>query len=315
METNKAVARMVPGDLVEGYYLISNIQLKKNSAGKSYLAAVITDASGSIGAKLWNYTGKPEETDNGKVAMLRGEVSEFNGALQFIIQRIRMANEHDSYDPTALVPSAPIDPEQTLMDVRGITASIADEDYRVLSQTLLERHLDTFRTIPAAKSVHHAFLNGLLMHTANMLHTADFLSEVYAEVIDRSLLLSGVLLHDFGKEREFSRTQLGLVTDYSVEGELLGHLYLGAREVAQTARELGIPEEKSMLLQHLLLSHHGEPEYGAAVTPRCAEAELLHLIDLIDSRMEIYAEAYDSIPAGQFSQRLFALDRRVYRHR
>ena len=87
------------------------------------------------------------------------------------------------------------------------------------------------------------------------------------------------------------------------------------RSVAEAARELGVPEEKSMLLQHMLLSHHGEPEFGAAVRPQCAESELLSLIDLIDSRMEIYSEALTEVPVGQFSKKLFALDKKIYRHR
>ena len=159
------------------------------------------------------------------------------------------------------------------------------------------------------------FLSGLLMHTLNMLRLADFLAMQYADTVDRSLLLAGTLLHDFGKEQEFTFSDLGLVTDYSTKGQLLGHLVMGAQEVGEAAAQLGIPEEKSVLLQHLLLSHHGEPQFGAAVLPQCAEAELLSLIDQIDSRMEIYREVLAPLKAGEFSQRVFALDnRRVYKH-
>ena len=98
-------------------------------------------------------------------------------------------------------------------------------------------------------------------------------------------------------------------------GQLLGHLVMGAQEVAEVAAALGTPEEKSLLLQHLLLSHHGEPEFGAAVRPMCAEGELLSLIDAVDSRMEIYREALADVKPGEMSDRIFALDKRVYRHR
>ena len=152
------------------------------------------------------------------------------------------------------------------------------------------------------------------MHTLNMLRLADFLSAQYADTVNRSLLLTGTLLHDFAKEQEFTFSELGLVTDYSTKGQLLGHLVMGAQEVADVARELAIAEEKSLLLQHLLLSHHGEPDFGAAVRPMCAEAELLSEIDLIDSRMEIYAEALQDLPVGSFSNRIFALDKKIYRH-
>ena len=189
-----------------------------------------------------------------------------------------------------------------------------DADYRAVARTMLQRHLAAFRSIPAAKSVHHSFLSGLLMHTYNMLRAADFLAGLYPEVIDRSLLLTGTLLHDFAKEREFVFSDLGIVTEYSTAGQLLGHLVMGAQEVADVARELAIAEEKSLLLQHLLLSHHGEPDFGAAVRPMCAEAELLSYIDLIDSRMEIYAETLPSVPAGGFSGRIFALEKKIYHH-
>ena len=168
----------------------------------------------------------------------------------------------------------------------------------------------------AAKSVHHGFLSGLLMHTLNMLRLADFLAAQYADTVNRSLLLTGTLLHDFAKEQEFTFSELGLVTDYSTKGQLLGHLVMGAQEVAAIAAELDLPEEKATLLEHLILSHHGQPEFGAAVLPQCAEAELLSLVDQIDSRMEIYREVLAPLKAGEFSQRVFALDnRRVYKHK
>ena len=225
-----------------------------------------------------------------------------------------MAEAADDYDTALLVPTAPIDADAALADVQRLVASITDADYRSVAETILARHLDAFRRIPAGKSVHHSFLSGLLMHTYNMLRTADFLAGLYPEAIDRSLLLTGTLLHDFGKEREFAFSDLGIVTEYSTAGQLLGHLVMGAQEVADAARELGIPEEKSMLLQHLLLSHHCEPEFGAAVRPMCAEAELLSYIDLIDSRMEIYAETLPTVPAGSFSARIFALEKKIYHH-
>ena len=193
-------------------------------------------------------------------------------------------------------------------------ASIEDEDYRAVAEAMLERHGQALERIPAAKSVHHAFLGGLLMHTANMMKLADFLAELYRDTIDRSLLLAGTLLHDMAKEQEFVFAELGRATGYWVKGQLLGHLVMGAQEAARVAETLHVPEEKSVLLQHLILSHHGEPEFGAAVRPLCAEAELLSLIDAVDSRMEIYRETYDTMDAGTFSPRIFALEKKVFKH-
>ena len=150
------------------------------------------------------------------------------------------------------------------------------------------------------------------MHTWTMLRTADFLAGLYPETVDRSLLLAGTLLHDLSKAEEFSFSPLGLVTEYSLKGQLLGHLVMGAQEAARAAEELGIPEEKSVLLQHMILSHPGQPECGAAVVPMCAESELLSLIDTMDSRMEIYRETLEETPEGTFSKRIFALEKRIY---
>ena len=286
MEQNTRIADMVPGQQLQGFYILKDIRCKTSSNGSPFLSARIQDATGELDSKIWNYSGPLTGEDRGKVMLVRGEITECNGSLQ-----------------------------SALNEVREILASIEDGEYRSLCQTMLERHLDSFLTIPAAKSVHHAFRSGLLMHTLNMLRSADFLAGLYREVIDRSLLLAGAFLHDFGKEREMVRSELGLVTDYSAPGLLLGHLFMGAQEVSEIAREQGMAEEKAMLLQHLILSHHGQPEYGAAVEPQCAESELLSIIDLMDSRMEIYAEAVSELKPGSFSGKLYALDKAVYRHR
>ena len=315
MEYNKQLSQMVPGDRVEGFYILKEGTIKTSNSGKPFLSATLSDRSGNLDLKAWDYSGPvgaPE--DAGKVVKVRGDVTEYRGTTQLTASNIRMATAEDGYDVSALVPTAPIDRAETLEAVQTLVRSLEDPDYRQVAQTMLSRHLETFRGIPAAKSVHHSFLSGLLMHTANMLRLADFLAGLYPQIIDRSLLLTGTLLHDFAKEREFTFSQLGMVTDYSRKGQLLGHLVMGAQEIAQVAAELGTPEEKSLLLQHMILSHHGEPEFGAAVKPMFAEADLLSQIDMLDSRMEIYAETLPGVPAGTFSSRIFSLDKRIYHH-
>lgn len=315
MEYNKSVQDMVPGDKVEGFYLLKEAYQKVSSNGKPFLSAVIADKTGTIDVKVWDYSGPVgAQEDIGKVVKIRGDVSEFKGSPQLSLSNVRMALPEDNCDTSRLVAVAPIDRDETLEKVRALIASLEDSDYRQVAQRMLETHLEAFRSIPAAKSVHHSFLSGLLMHTANMLQLADFLAGLYPQVIDRSLLLTGTLLHDFAKEIEFQFSELGIVTDYSLKGQLLGHLVMGAQEVSDVCTELGTPEEKNLLLQHMILSHHGEPEFGAAVRPEFAEAELLSYIDLVDSRMEIYSETLPSVPAGSFSGRIFALDKRIYHH-
>jgi 3'-5' exoribonuclease len=148
-----------------------------------------------------------------------------------------------------------------------------------------------------------------------MLRIADFLAtEIYPTSVNRSLLLTGTLLHDFAKEKEYACSELGLVTYKTVEGILIGHLVLEDEEITQLGRELEIPEEKLLMLRHMILSHHGKPEYGAAVIPCIAEAELLSYIDLIDSRMEIYAENLETMEKESFSDKIFSLEKKIYNH-
>ena len=312
-----ALSQLQIGDAFTGFYLLKNISLKTTAAGKPFLSAVLADATGSMELKVWDYAGPITSADEGKVVKVQAEVSEYRGALQASARptRIRLATEDDSYVLSDLTPAAPIDPDSAYGRIQSLVSSMADSQYQLLCLEFLRRHGDGFRQIPAAKSVHHGFVGGLMMHTVYMLELADFLCRLYGDLINRDLLLSGTLLHDFAKLEEFTVSQLGLVTGYSTKGQLLGHLVMGAQEVAEIAKAQGMDEEKSVLLQHMLLSHHGQPEFGAAVVPMCAEAELLSYIDNIDSRMEIYRENLDKVPVVEFTQRIFALEKRIYRHR
>ena len=315
MEVGLSIAQMQRGMDVEGFYLLKAAFAKVTASGKPFLSAVLADTSGTIEAKVWDYSGPIGERDVGKVLKVRGSVSDYRGMPQLTVDKLRLAEDNDRVDVSKLVSVAPIDREAGYDEVKALVSTIEDADYRAVCEEMLRRHEAAFRTIPAAKSVHHGFLSGLLMHTLNMLRLADFLSAQYADTVNRSLLLTGTLLHDFAKEQEFTFSELGLVTDYSAKGQLLGHLVMGAQEIADIAKELDVPEEKSVLLQHLVLSHHGEPEFGAAVRPVCAESELLSYIDMIDSRMEIYREVLGATPLGGFSDRVFALDgKKLYHH-
>lgn len=303
------------GQNISGCFLLKQASMRSTTSGKPYLSGQLADKTAVVELKVWDYTGPIGEADQGKVIYMQGRVSEFRGSLQVTADRLRLAGPEDPYRLSDLVPSAPIDVNRTLAELEQMLSAMEDKDYQAVCREMLTRHREQFVTIPAAKSVHHSFLHGLLMHTVYMMKTALFLSKLYGEILDRDLLLAGAFLHDFAKMQEFTLSPAGLVSDYSVSGQLLGHLVMGAEETAQVCRELGTPEEKSMLLQHLILSHHGTPEFGAAVLPACAESELLSYIDMMDSRMEIYRETLDKTEPGTFSDRIFALDnRRIYRH-
>ncbi len=315
MEYNKWVANLEVGDEIEGFYILKTAQIKTSNSGKPFLAGVAADRSGAVDVKCWDYAGPLGAQDEGTVIKLRGSVTEYRGALQVILSRLRLAQADDQYNLGELVPVAPMDVDAGWRELLDMVDGLGDGDYRAVCRKVLERYGERFRSIPGGKSMHHSFVSGLLMHTLYMARIAEQLAGVYPEVVDRDLLVAGTILHDVAKCDEFVISPLGLVTEYSTKGQLLGHLVMGAQAVAEAAKELGIPEEKSILLQHMLLSHHGEPEFGAAVRPMCAEAELLSMIDLIDSRMEIYKETMEETEVGTFSKRVFALDKKIYRHK
>ena len=310
----QTIESLESGMHVEGFYLLKDASVKITTSGKPFLTGTLMDKTGTVEFKIWDYSGPVNSADAGNIIKIRGEANEYRGTLQIIGALIRRATPSDPYDVNELVPTAPIDKQGAFLQVRELLSQMKDPDYRNLCETMLDRHEAEFRNIPAAKSVHHSFLNGLLMHTSYMMRAAAFYADLYAEIVDRDLLLAGTFLHDLAKREEFLFSELGIVTDYSRKGYLVGHLVLGAEDVAEVGKELRMPEDKILLLQHLILSHHGKPEFGAAVRPMCAEAELLSYIDMIDSRMEIYREAYQEMEPGTFSERIFALENKVFKH-
>ena len=198
MDYNKMIADMAVSDEVEGFYILKAAYPKTTASGKPFLSATLSDRSGAIEIKVWDYTGPITAADEGKVVKIRGNVSEFRGTPQITVDRIRLADDNGQYDVSALVPVAPIDVDATMDELKSLIASIEDEDYRKVCQIFLEQHYDAWKNTPAAKSVHHGFLTGLLMHTTTMMKIADFLAGLYGDIIDRSLLLAGTFLHDFG---------------------------------------------------------------------------------------------------------------------
>jgi 3'-5' exoribonuclease len=164
---------------------------------------------------------------------------------------------------------------------------------------------------PAAQRMHHAERSGLLHHTTDMLRLANALLAVYPW-LNRDLLLAGVIIHDLGKIEEMKSDRTGNVTDYTRDGQLLGHLVRGITNLNRVAEETGVTSEAVVLLEHMLLSHHGESEYGSPKPPMFAEAEALHWIDIMDARMNTMKAVTDKTPPGAFSEKIFSLDRRVY---
>lgn len=300
---------------VEGFCLVKSMEVKKTAKGVPFLDLVLTDSSGEIGAKLWDYKEDVHsDVQLNALIKVRGTISMFNDAPQMRIDRVRAALEADGVKVEDFVPSAEYSGENMYNAIIKVVDSFENEDLKKLVSTMLERNKEMLLYYPAAFKLHHAIRGGLLYHTLSILRLAQRVAEVYP-CVDKDLLFSGVVLHDIAKLTEFNVSSTGVVSSYSVEGTLIGHLVKGAMEVAKTGEELGINEELLVLIEHMLISHHGEPEFGAAVRPMFLEAELLSELDLMDARVYEISQAVEQVDEGEFTSRQWALDnRKLYNH-
>ena len=189
-----------------------------------------------------------------------------------------------------------------------------DPDLKQLVLTRLEECGDKLNYYPAASKLHHAERSGLLHHTSTMLRMAAHVCEVYPS-LDSDLLAAGVILHDLCKITEMSADEIGMVSDYTAEGMLVGHLVQGVAELSRLGNSLHVKKETLLLLEHMILSHHDLPEYGSPKKPMFPEAEVLHILDLLDARMFEMNRALATTPPGSFTDRIWSLDRKLYRRK
>ncbi|MDO4154669.1 MAG: HD domain-containing protein [Clostridia bacterium] len=301
--------------LYEGFALITKSEKKVTAKGKDYLDLTLSDKDGEISAKYWDYNEAvqgqfPAET----LVKVRGTISQYNGADQFRVERIRKATDADDVNMADFVRSASYSGEYMYAQLSECVNGFADADFKKLVSYMLEQNKEKLLYWPAAYRLHHALRGGLLMHTLSIVRLCEGVCKVYP-FVNRDLLLSGAILHDIAKLSEFVVGDTGIASGYSVEGNLIGHLVMGARMVDEAAKALAIPAEKSVLLQHMVLSHHGEPDFGAAVRPLFLEAELLSELDLMDARVYQIHDATTPLQKGAFTNRLWALeDRKMYNH-
>lgn len=299
----------------EGFALVKSCDKKSAKNGTFYLDMVLGDKDGEIYAKMWDYR---EETTPlpqvNTVVKVRGLLQQYNGNDQFIVQRIRPAVAEDNISMTDFVKSADCEGDVMLEAIYETVNAFSDEDVKKVVLGMLQDNKEKILTFPAAEKLHHAMMGGLLYHTLSMLKLAQCVSSIYP-CIDKDLLYSGVILHDIAKMREYTLNDAGVIDGHTVEGVLLGHLVMGAEDIGRKCDELGIPSEKKYLLQHMIASHHGKPEFGAAVRPGFIEAEVLSQIDLLDANMYEMADAVKDVKPGEFTGRLWMLDnRRLYNH-
>lgn len=300
---------------VEGFCLVKSLEVKKTAKGVPFLDLILTDSSGEIGAKLWDYK---EDVHGGiklnSLIKIRGTVSMFNDALQLRIDRVRPATESDGVNMEDFVPSADYSGEAMYDYIVNTVNGFENAQLKKLIITVLENNKQKLLYWPAAFKLHHAIRGGLLYHTLSILKLAKAVCDIYPS-LERELLYAGVILHDVAKIQEFDVSETGVVSGYTVEGALIGHLVRGAMNIEKIGEELGIDRELLMLIEHMILSHHGEPEFGAAVRPMFLEAEILSQLDLLDARIYEISQAVSEVEPGDFTPRQWALDnRKLYNH-
>ena len=301
--------------LVDGFCLVKSIDQKTSSKGDTYLDMTLSDSDGEINAKLWRYNKATHgEYGINDLIKIRGLISQYNGADQLKIEKIRPVSPEDGVNIADFVKSADYSGEQMFGELRGIAEGFSDGDLKRIVTAILDDNRLALLYWPAAFKLHHAVRGGLLLHTLSIVRLAEGVCKVYP-FVDRELLISGAILHDIAKLSEFKVADTGIATGYSAEGNLLGHLAMGAMVIDKYAEKLNINPKTAMLLEHMVLSHHGEPEFGAAVRPMFIEAELLSELDLMDSRIYEMREAVSAAPAEDFSARVWAMDnRKLYNH-
>lgn len=317
------IADFGASERIEGCFAIANAQLGRTRQDKPFLRCLISDKTGEVPGRMWSIDeGTFNRLPTEGFVWLQGETQPYQGELQLIIHNI------DKYEPTPeemrdLLPSTRFDVDEMFAEVQTILGTLAHPAMTALAQTYLddEHLMDEFRQAPAAKMMHHAYLGGLLEHTLNLMRLADVVCPLYPK-INRDLVVMGLFLHDLGKTRELIYDR---AFGYSDRGELVGHVVEGAIMLHDKAQQMmtatgqRLPSGTLMVLQHIILSHHGVPEFGAAKIPATPEAILVSMLDNVDAKTTIAIDAArpDRASAfnlgGNFTQRQWALDTKLYR--
>lgn len=308
------ISEFEAGKKVEGMYFLKNLALKvANSNSKRYFDITLSDASGEINGKIWEVDDKLiEEIQSGRVVKVRGTIIDWQGNKQFKVEKIRNVSE-DEYNIEDFIMTAPLSSEDMLNEIYEYVEKIENSEMKKLVTEIISEKKEKLMYYPAAKSNHHAIRGGLLYHTLTMLKSGEAISSVYKE-LNKDLIFAGCIVHDFEKISEMDSNEVGIVDKYTREGTLLGHITIGVSNIEKIGTKLNIDKEIITLLQHIVLSHHYEPEYGSPVKPMIPEAEIVHYLDIIDARLYDINSATKKTKPGEFSERIWSLEnRRIYR--
>lgn len=303
------------GDSVADIYVLNSHQIKLTKSNSQFLSISIKDKTGTLSGNMWDVPANVSDFKDGDLVFVTATVTTYLNQLQLKFTSIDTvkAEAVSLEDKLALVPFIEEDPEVLYQAVYDEVEAVADPQLAEMAKAMLENMKDKFLRYPAAKSIHHAEIGGLLLHSYEVVKYIKAIHDV-TPWFDQDITIVAGLFHDFGKFHEFSIASTGLVSDYSTEGMLLGHIFMGADQIANYCYKFHVSKEKTMLLQHMILSHHGEPEYGSAIRPLTMEAFVLHMADDLSAKMHVYRDAVAEVEPGCFSDRTFALDgSRIYK--
>jgi len=300
-------------DKVFDNFILKSVTLRKTRAGKDYLDIILKDKSGEIAAKLWNVdTSMKDAFVPGNVVKVSGEVDSFGSNPQVKIETIEKVILNDE-DMSMLVETAPLNSDNMYSDIVDTINNMSNEDIKVITSKILDKYKDKFKTYPAAKSFHHAMKGGLMYHTYTMLLNAKKLTDTY-KFLNKDLVFAGVILHDICKTEEMECNDIGVVESYTTDGQLLGHIIQCVCEIDSVSKALEIKSEVPLILKHMILAHHYHPEFGSPKYPMIPEAEILHYLDILDSRMNQMETAFNNTNENEFSNRVRMLDNRNIYH-
>lgn len=287
------IADLREGDVVKEIYLCKQKQTLKTKAGKSYDALILQDKTGTIDTKIWDLSSGIDHFEAMDFVCVDGQVTSFQGNLQLNVSRLRKAQEGE-YVPADYMPQTKKDVAKLYAQLTGYIDSMKNEYLKkLLKKQFVEdkEFAKRFVSHSAAKSIHHGFVGGLLEHTVSVTAMCDYMAANYP-VLNRDLLLCAAMMHDIGKVYELSPFP---TNDYTDDGQLLGHIYMGAKIASDLADGIdGFPARLKSELCHCILSHHGELEYGSPKKPALVEAVALSMADNTDAKLETFTEILDN---------------------
>jgi 3'-5' exoribonuclease len=279
------VNELEPNKIVTTSFLVQSKEIRQKKSGELYLSLMLGDRTGDVDAKMWDNVAEViDEFEKDDFVRVKGLTQVFHNRPQLTIHKLRRMDDSE-IEFADYFPSSARDPEEMWAELRGVVAGIGNAHLKALLEALLNDGdvAQRYRRAPAAKTIHHAFLGGLIEHVLSLCALAKLAADHYPHV-DRDLLLTGVVLHDIGKIYELNYER-GI--SYSTDGQLIGHIDIAMRMVADKLHGLpDFPPRLRSLVEHMILSHHGRLEFGSAKVPQFPEALLLHYLDDMDSKME-----------------------------